>query len=167
MCKECCSSNWFKRCEFCTSEEALLLTHLPFNEVIEEDELHILITCPKYHQQRLNLQEGTKSLLLRNEAHEELYSCEHIRIFGPYVKKLFKLRFPRKKRWRSRQAAGHLSWPQPENLNCFEHLQFIECWLMILSDEKFDHKSWINLTSQWFKCADFLSFLSSFASLTS
>ena len=107
--KNHCSSNWFKRCEFCTSEEALLLTHLPFNEVIEEDELHILITCPKYHQQRLNLQEGTKSLLLRNEAHEELYSCEHIRIFGPYVKKLFQTRFPRKKRRRSGQAAGQLS----------------------------------------------------------
>ena len=117
---------------------------------------HIMITSPKYHQKRLNLQEGTKSLLLRNEAHEELYSCEHVRIFGPYVKKVFKTRFPRKKRWRSRQVAGQLYWPNTENSNCFEHLRFIECWLMILSDETFDHKSRVNLTSELFKSADSL-----------
>ena len=64
-----CSISWFKRCEFCTSDEALLLSNLPFNEIIEEDEHHLLITCPKFHQQRLNLQEATKSLLLRNEDH--------------------------------------------------------------------------------------------------
>ena len=75
---------------------SVLLTHLPFNEVIEEDELHVLIACPKYHQQRLNLQERTQSLLLSNEDHEILYNWENIRYFGPYVKKLFSARFPKK-----------------------------------------------------------------------
>ena len=93
-----CSNSWLKRCEFCTSEDAVLLSQLPFNEVIEETEHHILITCPKYHQQRLNLHEGTKSLLLRNESHEDLYTWEHIGNFGPYIKKLFNLRFPKKKK---------------------------------------------------------------------
>ena len=94
--KNQCSVSWFKRCEFCTSDDARLLSNLPFNEVIEEDEHHILISCPKFHQHRLNLQEDTKSLLLRNEGHEELYSLEHMKNFGPYVKKIFKSRFPKK-----------------------------------------------------------------------
>ena len=73
------------------------MSNLPFNEIIEEDEHHLLITCPKFHQQRLNLQEATKSLLLRNEDHEELYTLEHMRNFGTYVKRIFKSRFPKKK----------------------------------------------------------------------
>ena len=103
-----CSGSWFKRCEFCTSDDAHLLSNLPFNEVIEEDEHHILISCPKFHQHRLNLQEATKSLLLRNEGHEELYCLEHMKNSGPYVKKIFKSRFPKKKKAKAKYSRGAL-----------------------------------------------------------
>ena len=63
--KHHCSGSWFKRCEFCTSDDAHLLSNLPFNEVIEEDEHHTLISCPKFHQQGLNLQEATKVALTK------------------------------------------------------------------------------------------------------
>ena len=53
--------SWLKRCEFCTAEDALSLTHLPFSNIIEEDEQHVLIACPRFHEYRLNLQEQTKS----------------------------------------------------------------------------------------------------------
>ena len=118
--------------------------HLPFNEIIGEDELHILITCPKYHQERLNLQEGTKSLPLRNEAHDEMHSssCEHIRIFGPnYVKEFLRHASPERNDEEVERQQGNSPDLTTENSHCFEHLQFIECWLMILSDEKFEHKS--------------------------
>ena len=55
--------------EFCTAEDALYLTHLPFSNIIEENEQHVLIECPSYHEFRLNLLEHTinKSLLLQTK----------------------------------------------------------------------------------------------------
>ena len=86
---------WEKRCKFCTSEEALPFSHLPFYDTIIEDENHILVTCPKFHAPRTTLQESTKSLLLRNENPNLLYQQEHILHFGRYIKKVFNLRFPK------------------------------------------------------------------------
>ena len=87
---------WEKRCEFCTSEDALPFSHLPFHDTIIEDENHILVTCPRYHALRTLLHEDTKSLLLRNEDHHLLFQPEHVQHFGRYVKKIFNLRFPKK-----------------------------------------------------------------------
>ena len=87
---------WEKRCEFCTSEDALPFSHLPFHDTIIEDENHILVTCPRYHALRTLLHEDTKSLLLRNEDHHLLFLPEHVQHFGRYVKKIFNLRFPKK-----------------------------------------------------------------------
>ena len=57
--KEIAKSNstvwWLKRCEFCTTEEVHLLAHLPFANIIEEDEHYVLITCPRYQVHRTNL----------------------------------------------------------------------------------------------------------------
>ena len=50
---------WLKRCEFCTAKDTLYSTHLPFNDVIE-DEQHVLITYPRCRKYYLNLQEQTK-----------------------------------------------------------------------------------------------------------
>ena len=86
---------WTKRCQFCTSEEATLLAHLPLSEIIKEDEHHVLISCPRYHEHRTNLQDDTKSLLLRNEDHHELYQGYHAKYFGIFVKKIFSTRFPK------------------------------------------------------------------------
>ena len=87
---------WEKRCKFCTSDEALSLSHLPSHDTIIEDENHILVTCPKFHAPRTTLRETTKSLLLRNEDYHLLYQPEHILHFGRFVKKVFNLRFPKK-----------------------------------------------------------------------
>jgi hypothetical protein len=89
---------WEKRCKFCTADEALPLSHLPFHDTIIEDENHILVTCPKFHAPRTTLRESTKSLLLRNEDYHLLYQPEHILHFGRFVKKVFNLRFPKKPR---------------------------------------------------------------------
>ena len=78
---------WTRRCPFCTTEEALPIpfTYLPFGSIIEEDEHHVLISCPRYHEYRLNLQTDTKSLLLRNEGHRELYHWNHVKHLAWYV----------------------------------------------------------------------------------
>ena len=106
--KEIAKSNstvsWFKRCEFCTTEEVHLLAHLPFANIIEEDEHHVLITCPRYHAHRTNLQESTKSLLLRNEEHHELYTWQNVTKFGRYVKKIFGVRFSKKEKRRQKSS---------------------------------------------------------------
>ena len=89
---------WEKRCRFCTTEDALLLSHLPFHDTIVEDENHILVTCPRYHAPRTSLEEHTKSLLLRNEDHHLLFQSEHVLHFGKFVKKVFNIRFPKKEK---------------------------------------------------------------------
>ena len=81
--------NWEKRCKFCTADDALLLSHLPFHDTIVENENHIMVTCPRFHAPRTSLHENTKSLLLRNEDHHLLFQSEHILHFGRYVKKGF------------------------------------------------------------------------------
>ncbi|KAL5256625.1 hypothetical protein ACHWQZ_G011768 [Mnemiopsis leidyi] len=100
--KELATSNalksWYKRCEFCVSDDTKWLTHLPFCNILEEDEHHILISCPKFHQLRTELHEETKSLLLRNEDHHYLYNQPHIYRFGGYVRKIFNQRFPKTKK---------------------------------------------------------------------
>jgi hypothetical protein len=85
-----------KRCEFCTSEEALPYNHLPCHDTFIEEENHILVQCPRYHALRTLLHEDTKSLLLRNEDHYLLFQPEHVQHFGRYVIKIFNLRFPKK-----------------------------------------------------------------------
>ena len=106
---------WHKRCEFCVSDETKWLSHLPFCNIIEEDENHTLISCPRYHQPRTELQEETKSLLLRDEDHHLLYDQPHIGRFGGFVRKIFSMRFPkttkRNPRWQdSATNAKRLFW---------------------------------------------------------
>ena len=100
--KELIKSNatrlWHKRCEFCVSEETKWLSYLPCCNIIEEDEHHALISCPRFHQLRTELHEDTKSLLLRNEDHHLLYMRPHVTRFGGYVRKVFRQRFPRKEK---------------------------------------------------------------------
>ncbi|KAL5260783.1 hypothetical protein ACHWQZ_G010812 [Mnemiopsis leidyi] len=71
------TKSWYKRCEFCTTEETKWLSNLPFCNIIQEDEHHVLISCPRYHQLRTELHKDTKSLLLRNEEHNKLYKEPH------------------------------------------------------------------------------------------
>ena len=102
------AKSWHKRCEFCVSEETKWLSHLPFCNIIQEDEHHALVSCPRYHQLRTELHEDTKSLLLRNEDHHLLYMQPHVTRFGGYVRKVFRQRFPRKeKKKHSREHINH------------------------------------------------------------
>ena len=125
--KELIKSNatrlWHKRCEFCVSEETKWLSYLPFCNIIEEDEHHALISCPRFHQLRTKLHEETKSLLLRNEDHHLLYMQPHVTRFGGYVRKVFRQRFPRKEKK-----------TPPANTIIFQKLYcFIFCCVLILS----------------------------------
>ena len=79
---------WTRRCTFCTTEAALPFTYLPFGSIIEEDEHHVLISCPRYHEYRLNLQMDTKYLLRRNERHHELYHWNRVKHLAQKVKKI-------------------------------------------------------------------------------
>ncbi|KAL5272619.1 hypothetical protein ACHWQZ_G000729 [Mnemiopsis leidyi] len=90
------TKSWYKRCEFCTTEETKWLSNLPFCNIIQEDEHHVLISCPRYHQLRTELHEDTKSLLLRNEEHNKLYKEPHVNSFSRYVTRIFRERFPKK-----------------------------------------------------------------------
>ena len=100
--KELLKSNatltWHKRCEFCVTDEAKWLSHLPFCDIIEETEHHALISCPRFHQLRTDLNEDTKSLLLRNEDHHQLFELPHVGRLSGYVRKIFRLRFPKKEK---------------------------------------------------------------------
>ena len=88
-----------RRCEFCTTSEIELLSTLPYAELpIIEDEHHVLISCPKYHSMRLKLDPSLKSLILRDEEHHQLFSPQYCRKMGHYIKNIFEVRFPRRKK---------------------------------------------------------------------
>ena len=59
---------------------------------------HIQITYPRYHAHRTSFKESTKSLLLRNEEHHELYIWQNVTKFGRYVRKMLDVRFPKKEK---------------------------------------------------------------------
>ena len=87
---------WKRRCEFCSSDDAELFTHLPYAEVtIVEDEQHVLVSCPKYHLLRSSLNVNLKDHILRNEDHYKLFSTELVRKMARYVKNIFDIRVPK------------------------------------------------------------------------
>ena len=89
---------WARRCEFCTTPEAKAFLHLPFGETTIEDELHVLISCPRYHEMRTNMECSTKSHLLRNDEHWKLFDEQHLQHFARYVRKIWKARFINKRK---------------------------------------------------------------------
>ena len=96
--KETSPPLWEKRCKFCTSPEAKDFLYLPFAEsIFVEDELHALISCPRYHELRMNLDPDTKSHLLRNEEHWKLFEGQYLTKFARFVKKIWRERFTNKR----------------------------------------------------------------------
>ena len=84
-------------CEFCTDLDTMeLLINLPGIDPIVEDEIHLLRTCPRYHQIRTNVQEPTKSVLFHDTS--SLFELEHIMEMTKYLREVFKIRFPAKRR---------------------------------------------------------------------
>ena len=74
---------------------SITINYLPFGSIIEEDEQYVLISCPRYHEYLLNLLTDTKSLLLQNEEHHELYHWNHVKHLARCVKKIFSHRLPK------------------------------------------------------------------------
>ena len=82
-----------KACEYCTNKDvAALLVHLPFFECIQEDELHILRTCPRFHHIRMGLKEPLKSTLFADIS--SIFKAENTKETGKFLMKIFKMRFP-------------------------------------------------------------------------
>ena len=90
----------FKACSFCTDEDQLeMLVSLPFIDVIEEDELHVLLTCPRFHLIRSKLKEPLKSLLFADIT--SIFTEENAPETAKYLIDIFKLRFgPKQQRFR-------------------------------------------------------------------
>ena len=94
------TSFWAKRCEFCMQQRKLLhslIYHL--GEIMEEDEHHVLIYCPRDHEHRSSLESRseTKLLLQWNEEHLALFHWNHVKHFGRHIKKIFSNQYPHSK----------------------------------------------------------------------
>jgi len=87
-----------KICRHCstTDEEALLtLTELPLFEPIVEDELHVLRTCPLYHDLRSNLCDNIKNGIFSNVG--DIFSENLVKDTSRFILRAFKRRFPKAK----------------------------------------------------------------------
>jgi hypothetical protein len=73
-----------------------LLINLPGVDPIVEDEIHLLRMCPRYHLSRTDVQKPIKSVLFRDTS--GLLELKHIEDMSRFVRELFKIRFPTKRR---------------------------------------------------------------------
>ena len=82
-----------KSCETCMdTATGRLLAELPFShQPIEENEEHVIRTCPLYHDIRGRLSESLKSTIFRSI--QSMFDEEHIKESARFIKKLFKRRF--------------------------------------------------------------------------
>ena len=83
-----------KTCSFCMADDApsTLLHELPFYAPIVEDELHVLVTCPKYNLPRSKLPQVVLSHLLRHELSELFRLRQFTFYLGQYVKSIFEMK---------------------------------------------------------------------------
>ena len=83
-----------RACPTCTNvDNAQLLSELPCFEPIVEDELHVLLTCSKYHDIRSSLNHGIKTGLFMEQG--SLFNKDRIWSMAKYVRKIFNRRFPK------------------------------------------------------------------------
>ena len=82
-----------KVCDFCSDEGLAntLLHELPFFEPIIEDELHVLVTCPKFNIPRSLIPPDILSALLRHDMFEVFNNKAYIFHLGRYIKGIFKV----------------------------------------------------------------------------
>ena len=83
-----------KVCDFCTEEGLAdtLLHELPFFDPIIEDELHVLVTCPKYNIPRSLIPSDILSSLLRHDILEVFSNKAYTFHLGRYIKRIFKVK---------------------------------------------------------------------------
>ena len=108
----------------------------PTDNIIEEDEHHVLITCPRYHVHRTNRQKSAKSPLLRNEEHHDswairLAKCDEI---WPLCEKDIQCKMPKERKagpeepnpepyYRSRPPNPHRCWIETRTMNMKQQLR--------------------------------------------
>ena len=87
-----------RACLACSDKEEIELLHeLPFcNELIIEDEMHVLRVCPRYHDLRLALSHSTKAKLFSNIS--SIFEKDHIEEAARFIRKVMNRRFPPKQR---------------------------------------------------------------------
>ena len=84
-------NNVNRACPVCTNmENATLLSALPYYHPIIEDENHVLLTCPGYHNIRLELEDNIKSLIFADMY--QAFKCTTE--IAKFVKKIMCKRFP-------------------------------------------------------------------------
>ena len=76
-----------------------LLHEFPFYNPIIEDELHVLVTCPKYNLPRAKLPNEVLNILLRHDTHDLFRNKQHLFHIAQYVKNIFELRNSKKANW--------------------------------------------------------------------
>ena len=69
-----------------------LLAELPFcNQIIEENEEHVIRTCPLYHDLRGRLSDSLKTTIFSSI--QSIFEEDHIKETARFIKKIFKKRF--------------------------------------------------------------------------
>ena len=69
-----------------------MLHELPFFDPIIEDELHVLVTCPRFNIPRSKIPSEILSLLLRHDVNEAFKNKENLFHLGHYIKRIFESR---------------------------------------------------------------------------
>ena len=82
-----------KACETCMdTATGRLLAELPFcNQIIEENEEHVIRTCPLYHDLRGRLSDSLKTTIFSSI--QSIFEEDHIKETARFIKKIFKKRF--------------------------------------------------------------------------
>ena len=98
-----------KCCWTCTIQETIeLLTELPGEwKPIIEDEVHVMVSCPRYNNVRSKLKDATLNLLQTDTA--TLFSAENIKECSIFIKNLHFERFKRKDN-QSDKRANYWAW---------------------------------------------------------
>ena len=86
-----------KICRICSTpneDDLLLLSELPCFEPIIEDELHLLRTCPLYHDLRVSLSDQLKENIFREPS--KVFAPDTIVEASRFLVRAVKRRFPKK-----------------------------------------------------------------------
>jgi hypothetical protein len=70
---------------------------LPEGDPIIEDEVHFLVSCPRYQTQRANIREPLSSLLLSGNC-KGLSENDYLNELCKFLMQIFEMRFPLKKK---------------------------------------------------------------------
>ena len=76
-----------------TKKPFQLLEALPFSDLILEDEIHVLRTCPRYHHLRLPLDDNIKTLIFLDI--QMLFKVECINKTSRFIHKILRCRNPK------------------------------------------------------------------------